>query len=466
MIDSLAFGGQGIGSVDGFKVFVDGVAPGDEVEVQIFKKKKSYAEGRVLQFLKRSADRIEPRCKHFDTCGGCKWQFLPYDKQCEAKEQQVRDAVERIAQLNHSPEFLPILPCESAWNYRNKMELSFGPGGENRPGMGSNAEETAEPMLGFYPPRFHYEVFNLEECFLQSDATAYWTERVRNFMRENGLRHFDDKKAEGFLRTLTLREGKNTGERMLILTTSKQDFPQEEAFVELVMADEVPETTKVTSLYWIRIHQEKGKRTEIVEEHLAGKPVLTERLHDLEFDILPQAFFQTNTHQAEKLYSEVIRQAELSGGETVFDLYCGTGTIGLFCAQAAERVVGVDINASAIENAQANAKKNGLTNADYQVGSVGDLITELDEKPDVIVLDPPRSGLGEDVVKHASAFGARRIVYVSCNPTSMARDLKFFEEQGYHCERVQPVDMFPQTYHIETVCSLSQSSAASRDSNS
>lgn len=310
-IDSLVFGGSGIGQVDGYKLFVEGTAPGDTVEAQVTRAKSHYGEAKVLKILKASDMRIEARCKHFGVCGGCKWQFLDYADQLKIKEQQVKDAMERIGGL--APELVKtILPNESPWLYRNKVELSFGIG------------SSGEAMLGFYPPGYHYEVFDLEECHLASPLVAELTKRVRDFVNTHAIPAYHSKTHEGLLKTLTIREGKNTGEVMVILTTSTGVFEHRQAFVDLFKDDE-----RISSVYWNSVYQVPGQPTWIEENHLAGKAALTEKLmlengQALEFDILPQAFFQTNTKQAERLYSTVMELAGLSGEETVFDLYCGT----------------------------------------------------------------------------------------------------------------------------------------------
>jgi len=438
-IDSLVFGGRGIGEHEGRKVFVDGVVPGDLAKVSLKKIKTNYAEANLLEILEEGPSRIKAKCKHFDTCGGCKWQFIPYEEQCKVKEQQVRDSIERLGGL---PGDLvqPIIPNSDPWNYRNKMELSFG----------IDAEGMA--MLGFYPPGYHYEVFNLEECFLQSPLIAETVKKVRDFANEYNVPVFNKDTHEGLLRNLIIREGINTGEIMIILVTSPGEFGRIDEFTDLF--DE-----SVTSIYWNKIYQMKGRRTRIEEELLRGKPELLEVLHlenghSLEFGILPQAFFQTNTKQAEVLYSKVLELADLNGDEVVFDLYCGTGTIGLFCAHKAKKVIGIEQNPAAVESAIINAKQNKIENAEYILGSVDAQLKGLDHKPDVVIVDPPRSGLGDKVVGQCVEFGASRIVYVSCNPTTLARDLKKFLELGYSTKSITPVDMFPQTSHVESVVLL------------
>ena len=452
-IDALSFGGKGIGQLeDGYKVFVAGVAVGDKVRASFRKLKTKYGEAKLEEILEPSPMRVAPKCAHFDTCGGCKWQFLPYEEQVKVKEQQVRDSVERIGGL--SGELVQtIIANESPWYYRNKMELSFGPGRTE-----GSEEEFA--MLGFYPPGYHYEVFDLTECHLMNEWMGELVGLVRDFAKRNNLPIYKSDTHEGLLRNLLIREGKNTGEIMVNLVTSTSPFEGQEALKTLLEGHEFGENKqRITSLYWTTVYQHPGTPTWKESTLLSGKKTLTEVLRldngqELSFEILPDAFFQTNTRQAEVLYSKVVELAGLSGEEIVFDLYCGTGTIGLFCAHKAKQVVGVEVNESAVDNARDNALKNGIKNASFYLGSVEDRLKNLKQKPDVVIVDPPRSGLGEKVVEKCSEFGAGRIVYVSCNPSTMARDLKAFAELGYTTKSIHPVDMFPQTAHIECVCLL------------
>ncbi len=455
-IDRLVYGGEGIASDEGFKIFVPDVAPGDEALVQIRRVKSSYAEGVVKEIVKPSPLRIAARCKHFEVCGGCKWQFLAYEEQLKVKEQQVRESLERLGGLSGDL-VLPIVSNDSPWFYRNKMEFSFGTSAKPK-----LSQEVGETQLGFYPPGYHFEVFDLEECFLQSEWVVEVVQKVRAFAIEHQIPVYNSHNHEGLLKTLTVREGENTGERMIVLTTSTGLFEQKEAFIELFAKD-----ASVTSLYWNSVYQVPGQPTWTEQNLLAGKEALTEVLElengtRLEFDILPQAFFQTNTLQAQKLYSKALELADLTGAEIVYDLYCGTGTIGLFCAHKAKLVLGIEVNESAVESAQNNALKNGIKNVRFYLGSVEQRLNELasmgeGSRPDVVIVDPPRAGLGEKVVADCVAFGAAKIVYVSCNPTTMARDLKQFTELGYTTQSVQPVDMFPQTHHVECVCLLTKS---------
>jgi 23S rRNA (uracil1939-C5)-methyltransferase len=442
-IDKVVYGGEGLATHNGFKIFVEGTAPQDSVLARVKKVRGSYAEAQVVELLKPSPQRCATRCQHAAVCGGCKWQFLPYETQLATKQTHVRDSLERIGNLPGDL-VLPILGCSEPWFYRNKMELSFGKSPEG------------EAMLGFFPSGYHYEVFDLQECFLQSPRLAEIAARVRTFANAHHLSVFDGRTQEGLLRSLVIREAKNTADLMIILNTSTALFEFQEAFAALF------DDLSVSSVYWNSVYQIPGQPTWIEENLLKGKATLTEALilengARLEFDVLPQAFFQTNTKQAEVLYAQVLELAELTGQETLFDLYCGTGSIGLFCAHRAKSVVGVEVNESAVDNARANAQRNGIKNAQFFLGRVEDRLLGLKnsaERPDVVIVDPPRAGLGADVVQALSEFEAPRLIYVSCNPTTLARDLKEFKQVGYETRSVRPVDMFPQTYHIECVCLL------------
>lgn len=447
-IDSLAFGGEGVARAhSGEKplvVFVEDVVPGDKVEVKIGKKKRNFAQGYVQKTVQPSADRIEPRCKHFGPaakgCGGCVWQFMEINKQREIKEQQVRDAITRIG--GASPDVvLPILGGEP-WDYRNKMEFSF-------------SRDTAGKLgLGLHLKRRHYDVVELTECFLLEDWVGGLVQFVREFFQ-----NFDAK--NGFdpdlvLKTFTVRVGKNTGQVMMIINAEngRENFMQkfQEALLPYCSEQKIP----MVSLYFLHVQNHKGSRNTVEEKLCHGSKTFLETLQlpdgqVLKFEISPQAFFQPNTKMAEVLYAKTLEAAQLSGKETVFDLYCGTGTIGLFCASKAAKVYGIELNKSAVENAKVNASLNGVRNAEFVVGDVQEILPTFKNAPDVVLVDPPRNGLAPKVVESVVAFGPRRIVYVSCNPASLARDAALFTKSGYVLKYVQPVDQFPQTYHIENV---------------
>lgn len=468
-IEKLAFGGDGIGKchipeelanrepstrvAEGLVTFVPNVIPGDRVKVSLRKIKSNRLEGQLHELVEPSPKRVEPRCKHFNECGGCVWQNLSYENQLVYKEQQIRETLQHLGGFSEGEVtrvVRPILGCAEPWNYRNKMELSFARSADG------------EVMLGLHKPKMRHEVFDMEECFLQSELVAELAQEVLAFAREEGLNVFDDRTQDGLLRNLVIREGKNTGEVMVNLVTSINSFPQSLKFKEQFSGGKWSE--RITSLLWTTVMQIPGTPTWTESQILAGKEVIHEELRletgrVLRFEISRDAFFQPNTKQAEKLYAAAIELAGLSGEEIVYDLYCGTGTIGLFCAHASKHVYGIEVVKNAVENARANARRNDVKNIDFVVGDVGESLhgkfgpVEA-PKPDVVIVDPPRAGLNPDVPEKIAELGGQKIVYVSCNPSTQTRDIKEFQKLGYRLEVAQPVDMFPHTYHIENVALL------------
>lgn len=477
-IETLAFGGAGIGrfSHEGrsMTVFISDTVPGDIVEAFLTKIKPSYWEARVARYITYSSDRIKPRCKHFGVCGGCTWQFLSYENQLKFKEEQVRESLEHIGRIEN-PQVEKIIGCEDPWYYRNKMELSFGeytlvghPRENGDPERkvtpfqamldsrvrGDDRTCGSSPVLGFHLRGMRYEIFDLEECFLQSTFLPSFIKGLRLFVNEQGWKAYNSKLKTGFLKSLFIREGKNTGEIMVNLVTQGEAFDVDKAHV---FRDFVERNfSEITALYYTEIIDRKGRKTVFCEHHLSGRKTLTEILNlydgsSLTFEIAPQAFFQPNTFQAQSLYSKVLEFADLGENDVVFDLFCGTGTIGLFCAKKCRSVLGVELNEEAIKSARQNASLNDISNIEFFVGDVAHALKTYKEKPSVIVVDPPRAGLGEKLVHQIVQFQPKKVVSVSCNPTTFARDAMVFESLGYRLKSVVPVDMFPQTYHIETV---------------
>ena len=467
-IEKLAFGGAGIGYLmhaeNKLVVFVENTIPGDSVTAEITKIKPNYLEARLSEIIKPSDLRIEPRCKHFGICGGCTLQNLIYEDQLEIKENQVKEALSHIGGIKNPP-VLPIIGFikgdEGPWFYRNKMEFSFG------------TDTDGSITLGLHPKHRSYDVFQIEECFLESEDIGEMVSTVAEFMNENNISPYNYKNDSGLLRTFFVREGKRTGERMVNMVVSDAPFLKQKEFIKMLVQSD--KFKSPTSIYLTNQIVKKGHRTEFVENCIFGEPHLNERMElegatagaknsvgagtsngaaaSLEFEILPQSFFQTNTLQAEVLYETVLKLGGINKKDIVYDLFCGTGTIGLFCAHKASSVLGVDINESAILNARANAEKNGMKNVKFYIGDVFEVISDRVEKPDVIIVDPPRVGLGDKLCEHLLSTDAPKIVYVSCNPTTLARDLKVLCSK-YRLVSAQPVDMFPHTYHIETVCEL------------
>ncbi len=440
-IDRLLFGGDGVGSVDGLKVFLPRSVPGDLWQTQVTRVKSNYAEARGLKLLEPSAMRVEARCPYFEHCGGCSYQFISEEEQLRQKGGQVRDALERIGGLELA-DFRPIVSGPVAWRYRNKMEFSFA------------TSERGELELGLHPRGYHYEVLNLEQCFLISETAEALMRDVRVWAQQEGLKAWHPRRASGPLRSLIVRESRASGEIMLILQIDGKDFSARKSWVERFGSD-----PRIQSLYLQSVVQKEGSPTKVIDTLLSGSPVLKETLKllsgtELQFEILPQSFFQTNSAGAEVLYGIAVDLANLQGTERVLDLYCGTGTIGLFMAGQAQEVLGVDWSENAIVNARENAVRNGVKNARFIAGDAAAVLKTENFKADVLVVDPPRSGLSPQAIEEVLGIRATRLIYVSCNPSTLARDLKILCEAGYKLGAIQPVEMFPQTAHVETVAQL------------
>lgn len=444
-VQSTASHGQGIAKYQLgeklFTIFLDGVAEGDKVKAEIFKIKNRWAMGKVLEIVSPSKKRIEPRCKHFNECGGCTFQHIAYEDQLKLKKQFVIDAFERIGNIKNPP-VKDIIHTGEEWFYRNKMELSFG------------EDRERNFALGFHVPNRRFDIFNMQECFLESDFLEKLVEVVREFCMKNKLKPVNSF-GEGKLITLTVREGKNTNERLVYLTTTKGPFKWMPDFAKTLQNSFGEE---INSFYWMEKIAERGTPTKIFSHHVFGAENMRETLkigeRSFEFIIEPQAFFQPNTKGAELLYAEVLRQIGDVSDKTLFDLFCGTGTIGIVLAASAKKVLGIEINEDAVKSAEQNAILNGLGNIDFVIGDVAKVLAGIKHKPDAIVLDPPRAGLSPASVEDICVFRPAKIVYVSCNPSSLARDCALLCERGYKLIEIQPVDMFPQTYHVENVVLL------------
>ncbi|MFT4049596.1 MAG: 23S rRNA (uracil(1939)-C(5))-methyltransferase RlmD [Solirubrobacterales bacterium] len=446
-IDSLAHGGAGVGRTDGFVVFARGGLPGDRVRVEVTGDKKRFAEGRVIEVLAAGPDRVPERARH----PGAMWQALRYDAQLAAKQSQVREALERFGEFDLSEvDFEEIIPAggghddPAIWNYRNKVEFSFG------------LSENTELALGYHRPGRWDVVEDVDDVVLASERANEIRRLVKAHCVERELSPYDPDEEFGFLRNLVVREGRNTGKTMvrLVTSTKEPEFGFDTAgFVES-LGTLVPQ---VDSIVWTRSDNPGGWQYGATDKALLGKPHIEEEILGLTFRISPDAFFQTNSAQTEKLYRAAIEFAGLTGRETLFDLYCGSGTIGIAMAEHAKHVYGIEIVEPAIEDAKVNANLNGVVDADFYAGDARLVLPELIERvgrPDVAVVDPPRAGLSQKVVRRVMEAGPARIVYVSCNPDTLAPNLKQMTASGYRLRRVRPVDMFPHTPHIETVAVL------------
>jgi 23S rRNA (uracil1939-C5)-methyltransferase len=452
-VEDYAAEGKSLARVDGKVIFIENAVPGDVVDLQLTRNKKDWAEGYITQFHHYSEDRVTPFCSHFGVCGGCQWQMLPYGMQLQYKQKQVQDNLQRISKVVLPP-LLPIIGASADTRYRNKLEYTFS----NRRFL--PAEQLKDPevssfqdVAGFHAKGIFDKVVDVQTCFLQAEPTNQLRKAVKQWGIENGLSFYDIKAHSGALRTMQVRIcnsgevmvnvvfGENHEKRNLLLEFIRQSFPGLSTLLSTI-------NTK-----------QNDSLSDLHPEIYCGKGYVTEVLEDFRFKIGPKSFFQTNSTQAEKLYQVTRAFAALTGCETLYDLYCGTGSIGIFLSRGARKIIGVDIIEEAIEDAKQNAALNNLSHATFLTGDVTTVCTDdffsLHGSPDVIVSDPPRAGMTEKLIRKILQMGAQRIVYVSCNPATQARDLALLDER-YAVTRIQPVDMFPHTHHIENVVQLTR----------
>ncbi|MCU0595453.1 MAG: 23S rRNA (uracil(1939)-C(5))-methyltransferase RlmD [Desulfobacterota bacterium] len=479
-IDRMAFGGQGIARLDGRVIFVKGAVPGDRARALILRNKKAYAEAKIQELLVPSSDRIEAPCPYFGFCGGCQWQHVKYERQLEFKRGHVEEALSHIGSLS-GIEVLDPIPSEKKFGYRNKMEFSFSdrPWLPNPPLSKAGCEEigSTDPhvipvkagnrsdvktairpplhgqrggfALGLHVPGTFDKIIDVEACLLQQERGNEILREVKRFARESGLRPYGIKSHEGFWRFLTLRHSSYHDEWMVNLVTSEN-----RAKALAPLAQDL--TTRFPNVKTVLNNITSRKASIAVgekEEVLAGAGTIQDRIGSSVFQISANSFFQTNTLGAERLYGKVVEFAELAGRETVLDLYSGTGTIPIFLARSAKRVIGMEIAESAVADARRNCEANGIDNCDFILGDIRENLSLVRIHPEVMVIDPPRAGMHQDVLSRVLEIGAKRIVYVSCNPATLARDLGLMQEH-YHTLEIQPVDMFPHTYHVESVAKL------------
>ena len=437
-IDSLAFGGNGVARLDGFVVFVRHALPGDTVRARITKTQRRHAEADLVEVLTPGAVRVKAPCVHFGVCGGCRFQDLAYEAQLEAKAQWVGDSIRRIAGIRDL-ELEPIVGAVEQFHYRNKMEYSFAPGPDG-------------PRLGLHKAGRWDEVLEIEKCWLTTDLGNSIRNAIQAWAREERLEAFDQAENKGYLRHLVVREGRNTGQALVQLVTHERERFDRERLIEVLT--QFPE---VRSIHW-SVNDSVAEVTNLPSLLLWGEEAIEEEIAGQRFRVRPNAFLQTNTAMAERLYQLVLEEAALTGTETVYDLYCGIGTIGLALAPHALTVWGIEISEESVACAIENAELNAIGNAAFFAGNVGQVLKELQERagdPDLVVVDPPRAGLAGKALKRLGELAAPRIVYVSCNPTTLAGDVKRLrEEYGYELVRARPVDMFPHTPHVECVALL------------
>ncbi len=439
-IDSLAFGGNGVARLDGFVVFVRAGLPGDTVRARVTKVQRRHAEAITTEVLEAGPQRVEAPCVHYPACGGCRFQDLAYESQLAAKHAWVEDSLRRIAGIVEPP-VEPIIAAEELFGYRNKMEYSFTPGPDG-------------PELGLHRAGRWDEVLDIERCWLTTDLGNRIRNAMRDWAREEHLDAYSQAAAVGYLRHLVIREGRNTGQALVQLVTHERERFDRERLIEVLT-----EFSEVRSIHWT-VNDTPSEVTNLPSELIWGEEAIEEEIGGLRFRVRPNAFLQTNTRMAERLYALVREEAALTGSETVYDLYCGIGTIGLALASQSLTVWGIEISEESVACAIENAELNSIGNAAFFAGNVGQVLRDLRERagePDLVVIDPPRAGLAGKALKRLGELAAPRVVYVSCNPTTLAGDTKrLIEEYGYTLVHTRPLDMFPHTPHVESVSLLTR----------
>ncbi|WP_132051740.1 23S rRNA (uracil(1939)-C(5))-methyltransferase RlmD [Pseudocnuella soli] len=483
LVQDYAAEGKSLARQDGKVIFIEGAVPGDVVDVRLGKSKKDWAEGQVINIREYSNERVEPFCQHFGICGGCQWQMLPYEKQLQFKHRQVEEVLKRIGKVE-LPEFLPIAGAGETRFYRNKLEYTFSTkeftaskppprprllkgGVWSQPEGDANGvtfrddgegDATAAPAaqnpgaLGFHAKGFFDKVVHIEKCWLQPEPTNEIRNAIRQYAAEKGLTFYDIRAHVGFLRTMQVRIC-TTGEVMVNLVVG-EDNPKKLQPLLQFLVDQFPQITSL--LYTINLKWNDSLH-DLEPQVFKGKGFVVEALEDFRFKIGPKSFFQTNSRQGEKLYQITRDFAELDGTQTVYDLYCGTGSIGIFCSRGAKKIIGVEVIEAAVADAKENAALNGIDHGVFFSGDVIDVCNDeffaQHGRPDVLITDPPRAGMHEKLVHKILEIAAPTVVYVSCNPATQARDLALLDAK-YRVTKVQPVDMFPHTHHIENVVQL------------
>ncbi|WP_188207207.1 23S rRNA (uracil(1939)-C(5))-methyltransferase RlmD [Alkalibacillus aidingensis] len=430
--------GDGVGKIGGYPVFVPYGLPGEKAKVKIIKVKKNLAFGRLIELIEESEDRIEPPCEVFYQCGGCQIQHMTYERQLTMKQKQVQDVMRKIAQMPDVPVH-PTIGMEEPWSYRNKVQIPVG-------------KRDGRVLTGFYQKRSH-NIIDMDTCPVQSESNDHIVREMRGIIEELGIEPYDEDQHRGVIRHLVLRTGYHTNEIMVVIVTNTKDLPHKKKLIEKI-------TVLDSNIKGI-IHNINPKRTNVImgreSNTIWGEDVIIDQIHDLEFAISAHSFYQVNPEQTEKLYDQALKYANLSGNETVIDAYCGIGSISLFLAQHAKKVYGVEVVPQAVDDAKDNAKRNLIENAEFYVGEAEKVMPWWKAQglnPDVIVVDPPRKGCDEELLQAMIDMQPDRIVYVSCNPSTLARDLKILAEGGFETQEIQPVDMFPQSNHIESVAKI------------
>ena len=447
-IDKMAYGGQGIGRVDGFVVFVRGAVPGDRIRATIYRKKKGYAEAGITELTVPSPDRVIAPCPYSGYCGGCQWQHVGYERQLTYKKGLVNESMEHLGDLK-DVKVRSVVPSENIFGYRNKMEFSFSDRRWFLPHELDRREAEGDFALGLHVPGTYHKVIDVEACMLQEAIGNQILKEAKKYVRDSGVPVYGLRSHEGFWRFLTIRYSREFDEWMVNVVTS-----EERPAVVRALANTLSHRVKGIKTIVNNINQRKasiaiGER-EIV---LTGQGHIEDRIGPFTFQISANSFFQTNTRAAEVLYQKVTEYAELKCTETVLDLYCGTGTIPIFLANSARDITGIEISKSAVLDALRNCQENGIHNCRFICGDIREKMSALSIRPDVLIIDPPRTGMHKDVLAQVLALSPERIIYISCNPATLARDLGQMS-QGYELVEIQPFDMFPHTYHIEAVAKL------------
>ena len=450
-IEKLIFGGRGLGRVNGLAMFVEGAVPGDEVRVRVLKKRKNHADARLLEVTAPSAFRVEPPCRYSGFCGGCTWQFLDYEKQLLFKREHVVESLEHIGQLTNI-RVHPVTPSQKVFGYRNKMEFSFSDRRWLLPEELSKKDIPKDFALGLHVPGTFHKVLDTEACLLMPDRGNKILGDVRGYVKESGIPPYGLKSHKGFWRFLMLRHASRHDKWMVNVITSEEQKPWVQPLADLLHQEHKNITSVVNNINTRKAGIAAGE-WEIL---LSGEPFISEKIAEFEFEVSANSFFQTNTAGASLLYETVKGYAGLTGKETVVDLYSGTGTIPIFLSGSARKVIGIEISEGAVRDAQKNCRKNRVRNCRFIRKDIKEGLKDVTERPDVMVIDPPRVGLPRDVTKMVRSLSPRRIVYLSCNPATLARDLALLKED-YLIVEVQPIDMFPHTYHIESVARLERS---------
>jgi 23S rRNA (uracil1939-C5)-methyltransferase len=443
--------GQSIAKLDNMVVFVKGAVPGDVVDVEVTRKKANYREGNAIHFHKFSADRIAPACNHFGTCGGCKWQYLNYNKQTHYKQKQVANALQRIGGFTDI-KVSDIITSDQKYEYRNKLEFTFSNKKWLTHEQIQSGDEFNRNALGFHIPGMFDKVLDIEKCYLQDNLSNEIRNELKDFALKNNYSFYDIRAQVGFLRNVIIRNT-TTGEWMIVMVFGEND----EAKIYATLKHLANKFSEITSLLYV-VNTKKNDTIGDLDVHTyKGNPYMTEQMENLKFRIGPKSFYQTNPQQAYQLYKTARELAALTGNETVYDLYTGTGTIANFVAQRTKKVVGIEYVADAINDAKINSQINNINNTLFFSGDMKDILTAefilANEKPDIIITDPPRAGMHESVTERILQATPAKIIYVSCNPATQARDMVLMREQ-YEIKKVQPVDMFPHTHHVENVVLL------------